>query len=318
MKQKTVLLILLVSILMGCQKETTETAAVAKFTEKTFVPVDEAMAKEKVSAFLSHLDKGAVTSRTTFDDTEVNEGRWLMEGSANYLKNANLPDAEITHSQSYSLTVGNTTVNGELRMLGGDMTSAFGGLVTDMADEEVQTNTLAVLVDISVVTATSTVTELMARVLYARPPAMPSGAITWGQAAGQVSVGTITELIPVGQGCTEWIPETYVYQWSSATPFPQIRCIQNNGTCLRTVFSQSGVNYYETWIPDDIDAAITIGDEYVDGLNQPVGGAYPSVPWSLKGVVVGYDINQELPPNPNTEQYLFVSTIIAAGYSYCY
>lgn len=309
---------MLLFLATSCQEEASMPEFV--FEEKPWHPQDEAEARAKVLHFLDKTSYGqnALIGRENFEDTEVNEGKWLLEAGLNYVKNANLQNVEITRLQTYPLTIANTVLNEVLLMQGTEMTLAFDQLLTAISLEEGQSGEEAVMADITIEITNAAETKMSANIAYARAAAPPPNLLTWGQAAGQIFLGVATELNPVGEGCIQWLPETSVYQWTTSNPYPQLRCTQSNNICMRTEFSEFGVNYDEAWISEDIAAAIAIGEEYVDGLNQPIGGAYPAVPWSLKGVVVGYDENNGSPGPMSKEQYLFASTIIAAGYSYCY
>ena len=72
----------------SCSKEATTSEFT--FDEKEFVVSDADEATYLVQNFLAAVPyQNAAESRTTFSDTDINEGRWLLEASGNYEKNAN-------------------------------------------------------------------------------------------------------------------------------------------------------------------------------------------------------------------------------------
>lgn len=303
----------------SCQNDKTEQAQPFVFEEFQFVPDGEEQAKAIVFEFLATLPSSLneVNSRTTFTDTEVNEARWVLEGSANYLKNSNFSGNTATHTVEYNFSVSNATSSSVLKMVGADMTTQFAQLITDIEAEEVASGTVALAVDMKLEQITSSSSNVSVIVAFGKTT--PTGGYTWPEAASIIALNTFEQLINVGQGCVEWIPETYIYHWSLNDE--EIRCIGE--ICLSEGFSNSSApSFYNTSdIVQDITDAIDMGNYFVDEANQGTGGAAPAVPYSLKGVLIGTSFETESNTNGqivSRRDYHFISSVIAKGYSYCY
>ncbi len=78
-----------------------------------YVPTSEAEVKSRIKDFIKYIPslQTAASLRNSFDDIEVNEGRWLMEGTANFLKNINIPDHKQDHFKTYSFNIPNLLDN---------------------------------------------------------------------------------------------------------------------------------------------------------------------------------------------------------------
>jgi hypothetical protein len=131
--------------------------------EKPFAIINEAETKLKLLDFVSQTSKAEVQSRT-FSDFEVNEGRWLLEATGNYLWHSYLNQTPTTKVVTLQVEVTNTISGTTIKMVGSSMTNVFNSIVTNAQNQiTAGTEHLAGL-DVEIVSVTAAKTVLLTRV----------------------------------------------------------------------------------------------------------------------------------------------------------
>ncbi len=155
-------LIMLCAIAYSCRKSGIEEKPPA-FAEKPFAVIDENETKGKFHEFLQSVKKEGAQLRS-FQDVEVNEGRWLLEATGNYLWNDNLDQIPTTKVVELQVEVTNTMSGSTINMVGTSMTSVFSAITTNAQNQIADTTEHLAALDIEIVGATETKTVLMTRV----------------------------------------------------------------------------------------------------------------------------------------------------------
>ncbi len=321
MKQSLFIYLFILTIIsVGCQKETIETSTNVLFVEKHYPSPEEEIAKEKVKDFLSFLNQdNNATLRTDFADTEVNEAKWLLEGSANYLKNENLEGRATSHIGSFDVSIENIVVNSELRMKGAEMTTKFADLLNVIEAEEIATGTKAVAVDIILDLVTNNNTNLNVKVGFGSPIGT-SSTISWSAARAEVTSGVFQQL--QNPGNCYWTPAITIFQLVGIDDGP--RCsTMDPSTCLSSLVTPFGGNNYDPdWIPGDIATTILIGNEFIEELSPSTGSGSSSstTNMSLIGAVVSTKHKNITNGGTVTgrEDYLHITSLFGAIEFYCY
>lgn len=329
MKKQMIFTLFSIALLAAsCQKEKTVKPSSINFVEKTWAPTGEVEAKAKVTTFLSHLSSSEIDLRSNYSDTEVNEARWILEGSGNYIANVNIPNHDASDVQVYTLTINNVTANNELKMEGAEMTSKFSDLLNSIAAHETQSGEVAMAVDMKLTQVSSAASEVEAKVMYGkvREVENPPPFIAWNVAifTATSDVNSIIDDLNLGLpgvGCS-WTPEVEVYKWEFGDP--ELYCyegINQVDVCMHKIVGQgdgSAVLYDSANLPNDTQIALTIGQEYIENLNNPGDGSAPNYPWVLTSMQVSSRYYQYEEPVEYYERFLFVSSILARGLTYCY
>lgn len=107
-------------------------------------------------------------------------------------------------------------------------------------------------------------------------------------------------------------------------PEGDIRCAEDNITCLSSLVSPFGADYDPNLIPGDIATGITIGNEFVEGLIQTStsgsGSTTSTTTWYLIGEQIGHNFN--ITTNGGVvverEDYLYVLAFFTASDFYCF
>lgn len=137
---------------------------------KPYFPQSLEAAKTEMLDFLAttqYAPPNRAKTETDYPDRTPTEGLFVLEGSANYLKNNNLSLRQ-TADTTYTLAVNNTTTNGELKMSGTDLTAKFNQLFDNITAYETTTEQTAMLADATLKTIDNTTTQLDIKVVYGR------------------------------------------------------------------------------------------------------------------------------------------------------
>ncbi|MFT4973507.1 MAG: hypothetical protein ACI9JY_002716 [Saprospiraceae bacterium] len=152
----------------SCSKETTTSEFT--FDKKEFVVSDADEATYLVQNFLAAVPyQNAAESRTTFSDTDINEGRWLLEASGNYEKNANFEGNTRSEIRSYTIEVDNVSNNGVVELDGADLTTEFAGMLAT-AEADRQGSELVAGFDVKITETTATKTKFNVNTIFVIEP----------------------------------------------------------------------------------------------------------------------------------------------------
>lgn len=157
--QRYFIFVLLVALVIGCQ-DNFAPRDLPEFVAKKYHPLDENTAKEKVMSFLAAVKK-TNPLRTSFDDTEINEGQWIMEATGNFQWNANLDSSVIVTVREYEMTIDNVPGT-PLKLSGTDMTEKFADLEEEM-EGEISFGTSVAAIDVVIKDAESLQTHFTVR-----------------------------------------------------------------------------------------------------------------------------------------------------------
>jgi len=322
MNKKTFFLLFTLIILsFGCQKEIIENNIDLVFIEKTYPSPSDEIAKEKVKNFLSSFNSENASFRTPFIDTEVNEAQWLLEASANYLKNVNVSEKTATHVGSINLEIGIIVFNNELAMKGSEMTAKFATMMDLIQEEEELTNTKAMAVDIIIDEVSSSNSNLTIKIVYGKDLERNNNLLPWFVAPSLITSGVSSELNS-SNGCY-WTPVVSIYQSSSTTD--RIRCDASGNSCLKqgVSFVPTTPSFYdEDCLDGDVYTAILIGNEFVDQVNSSTGGNGSIAPSAFLTGVIIEDYWIPLTGGGGTiigrRDFLYVHTVLAATGIICY
>jgi|GEM_PF-3441779 len=280
--------------------------------------------------YLPSLNSGA-NLRNSFEDIEVNEGRWLMEGTANYLKNINLSDHQQDHYKTYSFSISNLVDNSELKMNGSELTSVFDNLISQISDEEIATGTKAIVADIDLLSISDVESSLLFKVLYGKGnPTVeaPFSMISWIDASYTISTNCnvyLADLRPEDPACSIFYPEALIYLTNSAE-WNGPDCTSDGSVCLSSAtLSDPNINSYNSdWIGDinsgDTKKFLDVCQDIVDNINyNSEEGSALSHPFIISSVLSGAVID-EIGDEPNQEHFYYhiVNGVVGFSYEYCY
>ncbi|HMQ47708.1 MAG TPA: hypothetical protein PKA00_09505 [Saprospiraceae bacterium] len=259
---------------------------------------------------LHFLDKTShgqneVPGREVFEDTEVNEGKWLLEASGNYVKNPFLQH-RVDEIKSLTKEIVNVTdANGQLMMSGNGMVQAFNETYAQISNWENQLQSPATMMDVNMVSLDANKTIVKFDVVFERAAAAApatSGPVTWDVAIETIKDGVALSIAQdvawTDLNCPLWIPELIIYDVSNFDPDQYIghHCFPpfSSTTCARTVFL---ANAPEEWVENepygsidftnfDIAVHINIADWLLDSytpIHYPSSGTY---------IVVGSEVER--------------------------
>lgn len=230
---------------------------------KPYFPQSLEAAKTEVLDFLAttqYAPPNRAKTETDYPDRTPTEGLFVLEGSANYLKNNNLSLRQ-TADTTYTLAVNNTTTNGELKMSGADLTAKFNQLFDNITAYETTTEQTAMLADATLKTIDNTTTQLDIKVVYGRAKTIvdwetfESAAVIITNAVNENYCGSVSGGTTVGCwfGIVNSIPNEYaIYNYdfwlnhTTADSFlynPYHECLpQSNINALPTSFIEEEIN----------------------------------------------------------------------------
>jgi hypothetical protein len=193
----------------SCSKENKQII----FTENLYEPTSVDLIKSKVAAFVATINTGN-NDRNPYSDTEVNEAKWLIEASSNYLYNDNamtgIPDTVV----KYSLSIANINTSGILKMVGSEMTSQTQALLQQITETEMANNTTSCFADVELDQISTSTSQLTVKVAFKRAP---QGDISWDQASSLINQG-ITDIIANNNGtiptCSCWNPSVTIFEYN--------------------------------------------------------------------------------------------------------
>jgi len=117
----------------GCQKTNEQIDDKINVYNKVFTPPGN---QEGVSMILMFIKKTSHSiSERNQENTEINEAKWLLEASANYMWNQNLFDRSFVGIVEMPLVVENISEGGVLKMVGNSMIHAFNTMNSNLANE---------------------------------------------------------------------------------------------------------------------------------------------------------------------------------------
>ncbi len=160
-------------MLSSCQKS--EDGVIA-YAENYFYPPADADPNEMVKNFLAYIpDARTAALRNDFPDTEINEGKWLMEASGNYLDNTNLLSHGVESIEKFDVHVQNVVTDGYAKLSGSDLTAKFADLQNSLGALE-SGDKIASAMDVKLKEIDNSVSKFEATVIYTKPlPAAPDG-----------------------------------------------------------------------------------------------------------------------------------------------
>ena len=234
--------------IFSCGKEATIEPV---FVEKPFFKTSE-KATASVIEFLNYTDFTETTLRSDFPDTEVNEGIWLLEASANYVDNVNLSyESDVTIN--YNLSIVNIIDNGIIKMSGADMTSKFDQLQSIISTEEQTNGRTAKIVDFELQSVSNQQTDLNIGVVYGNPPP-PNivGCEEWPASEYVEDAGeTLEKCVLVGTNNYAWYQSISIIGDSNMSD-----CTEFGSVVL---YNFDGIDI----IPDDFDEAYTTCQDFI-------------------------------------------------------
>ena len=119
-----------------------------------------------VTNFLTYaVPAGDTEVRNNWPNTDLDEGRWLIEASFNYLHNSRLATEIIDATEVYNFEIANTFADGQMQLEGSDLTAKFAQLQAELAATETTVRKTAGI-DVEISEVTETVTRIAAKVIY--------------------------------------------------------------------------------------------------------------------------------------------------------
>ena len=141
------------------------------FTEKAFKPADNATAIDLINGFLAYYqstDDNAAVARTPYQNTEVNQGKYLFEAGGNQLSNPNMSGIANGRVVDYTLEVTNTIEEQELKMIGSSMTDKFSEMITYF-NNQTTGDEIVIAVDIDFESVTNAKSTLIGTAIISEP-----------------------------------------------------------------------------------------------------------------------------------------------------
>ncbi|MBP7273230.1 MAG: hypothetical protein KA974_05290 [Saprospiraceae bacterium] len=295
----------------------------------SYLPSTEEEIRSKVNTFLSFANSN---SRNSFDNTEISEGKWLLEGSLNYLENVNLnPAIPIVEFKDFQIEIDNITENGQLKMTGSDMTNKFNAVLQQIHDYEVATNAVASIVDVNVIQLDQNKSTLVVKVGFSK---QSNNLTSWFVAGLDISYAANVDVVlpnlfsscigPASGANNIWLTSINLYEVEEATYSTNYLTLlrsNNNGQFLSSKLSPDAV--FCSIYPDanfelDKNIAIDIANEIVYEANHPAGGPLPAQPYILAYIVLeGFSSNFPY-INDNYISYLYMRKVITTRSVLCY
>lgn len=208
-KKTTVFFMLFSITLFSCSKENTSTNA--KYVDKDYYPGTQELAKQEVLEFLQTTKtygQAMAKTTTTYQDRELSEAKWVMEGASNYLTNVNMQniDGEVS-VQNYEYEFDLLNVNSDIYIKGEDMTTKFDNLFIDVETYKLLNNTKAYVVDFEIKLVSESKATLSSTVLFSEVNGSVSGP------PGSDKCSGIYEL-------NDYVQNHYLGVTSVGAPFP--------------------------------------------------------------------------------------------------
>ncbi len=141
------------------------------FTEKAFKPPSNVAAIDLINDFLTYYQSSNVNiavNRTPYQNTEVNQGKYLFEAGGNQLSNANISEIANSRVVDYTLEVTNTIEEQNLKMIGSSMTDKFNEMMTYFNSQTIG-NEIVVAVDIDFESVTNAKSTLIGTAIISEP-----------------------------------------------------------------------------------------------------------------------------------------------------
>jgi hypothetical protein len=158
-------LVMAIAAPYACKKDFAEQEGFIKpFVAKPFVPVNMGDAKAKVKAFVATLNSSG-HQRDSYENMEINEAKWVLEASGNFLWNQYFIDRIIHDVVEFPMEVANVVDGSEVKMSGSSMTAAFDLLIDSINTKISTSSQQAGGIDIVIDTVTSISSKLKAKVV---------------------------------------------------------------------------------------------------------------------------------------------------------
>ncbi len=205
MKHLSYFLFLLTFIfsLASCQKNTE--APEQGFVEKPVHIFDQEIGIPKIMTFIEALNSDF---REDFSDTEINEGKWLLEATGNYLTNIN-SDGTFTDMEELSATITTVEEDGTLKMVGSSMTDKFQEILDAVAAKETADGVVAVGMDVKFVEVADNSADLNFVVMYKKGTAVDP-PYTFPEAFYVIQDNIAARIADFRDGCVEYFsPELH-------------------------------------------------------------------------------------------------------------
>jgi hypothetical protein len=155
----------LVALIYSCKKDFNEQPdSVSAFVQSSFIPANEAHSIAKIKAFVGAI-KAGVNERSDFDDMEVNEAKWVMEASGNYMWNQNFNERIVLGVVEFPMEITNFVDSGQIKMSGTSMIASFEILLDSLESKLLTENQKLAGIDIVIDTITSTLSLLKAKAI---------------------------------------------------------------------------------------------------------------------------------------------------------
>jgi hypothetical protein len=119
---------LLTVTVLQCKKEPLSSTKANLNALNVFVPQNEGDAKVKVLSVVNTLETSGTQVRTETPDMPVNEARWVLEASGNYLWNHNITGRKTTKVLGLKVELANESLSGQLSIDGTELNSKFADI----------------------------------------------------------------------------------------------------------------------------------------------------------------------------------------------
>lgn len=240
-----------VFLIQSCSPDDQLDLAPISFTEKAFKPTSNATAIDLINGFMAYYQSpntNLAVPRTAYQNTEVNQGKYLFEAGGNQLSNPNISDIANGRVVDYTLEVTNTIENQELRMVGSSMTDKFNEIITYFNNQTIG-DEIVVAVDIDFESVTNAKTTLIGTAIISEPIGGDGGSTS--------NFGNCAQL-------SEEIEDNVSFLWmnseiSSCTgiqlreeePMLSNGCFYSNTSIIKVGFLQSEAMYNDITLGDN-------------------------------------------------------------------
>ncbi len=250
------------------------------FTEKTFKPTSNAAAIDLINGFMAYYQSpntNLAVPRTDYQNTEVNQGKYLFEAGGNQLSNPNISDIANGRVVDYTLEVTNTIENQELRMVGSSMTDKFNEIITYFNNQTIG-DEIVVAVDIDFESVTNAKTTLIGTAIISEPIGGGDG----GSTSNFDNCAQLSEEFEDNVGFLYMTGEVFScigIQLRESSPDLGNGCFYSNTSIIKVGFLQSEAVYNDITLGDNGRRCSTVTGDCFKRLlaGQNVYGTIPQI-----------------------------------------
>lgn len=213
---------------VGCQKINESIDAKANIYKVDFAPPSNQKGMSKILMFVDKTSRSI--SERTQENTEINEAKWLLEASANYMWNQNLFDRSFVGIIEIPLVVENISEEGVLKMVGNSMIHSFNTMASSLVTEIGSSNQTVAGVDIVFDSITQTSSFLKVKAILTEsggfvcpnannnPNVDPSSNIGYINGTTEYCVNNYLLNASLNPGC--FFPDLYIASYVGTWQFP--------------------------------------------------------------------------------------------------